>query len=465
MKLVLLDGGSISSMKRIRIIGAGIAGSEAAWQCARRGVQVELWEMRPHTMPPAHRTSGFAELVCSNSFKSKDPHTSAGLLKEELRMLGSLILDCAEAEALPGGTALMVDRERFSARVTEAISCNPLIHVIRGSVDNIAEFAAESGNDPVIVAVGPNTTDNFWRSLDAFLGSERLHFFDATSPIVSADSLKFDRIFEASRYGKGENEGYLNSPMDKDEYVRFREELLSAELVPLGHGEELSLFEGCLPIEELARRGEDAMRFGPLKPVGFVDPVKGREPYAVVQLRQEDSMRAAYSLVGFQTRLKFPEQERVLSLIPGLEKAKFLRHGRMHKNTYIDAPKLLYPTLQYRANPNLLFAGQITGLEGYQSAAATGLVAGLNAVRIVSGAEPLRIPEKTVIGEALRWMTDFGNKEYRPTAPVFGMWKDVPKLKKKDRAEWFIRRSREGIAKIAADIAAKSETEFRYVDT
>lgn len=439
-------------MGKVRIIGAGIAGSEAAWQCANRGVKVELFEMRPDVMPPAHKTGGFAELVCSNSLKSTDVQRSAGLIKEELAALRSLILECALRAQIPGGASLIVDRELFSKCVTEKIESCDAIEIIKTPVKNLESLIEK--DVPLVVATGPNTTPEFWSSLQEYLGGSGLYFFDATSPIIAADSIDKSVVFEAARYGKGGDEGYLNVPMNAEEYAAFRDSLLVAKLAPLSAGEDMKLFEGCLPMEELAARGEDAMRFGPLKPVGIFDPRDGIRPYAVLQLRQEDAMREAYSIVGFQTRLTYPEQERVIKKLPGMGNARFIRYGRMHKNNFIDSPRLLSPALQLISNPLVFFAGQITGLEGYQAAAATGLIAGINAARFSQGMAPLTVPKNTVIGEALRWMSDPENKEYRPTAPVYGMWKDVPKMKKQQRTEWYVESSRNNILLFASSMDA-----------
>ncbi len=401
-------------------------------------------------MPPAHKTAGLAELVCSNSLKSTDVQRSAGLIKEELSALGSLILECAFRARIPGGASLIVDRELFSGFVSEKIVTSTAVEIVKKPVENVSELIAE--NVPLIVATGPNTTHEFWKSLQDFLGGSGLYFFDATSPIIAADSIDKSVVFEASRYGKGGDEGYLNVPMNAEEYSAFRGGLLCAEKAQLSPGEDLNLFEGCLPMEELAARGEDAMRFGPLKPVGIFDPRDGCRPYAVLQLRQEDAMREAYSIVGFQTRLTYPEQERVIRSLPGMENVRFIRHGRMHKNSFIDAPRLLTQALNLKNDGTVFFAGQITGLEGYQAAAATGLVAGINAARVSFGLEPVAVPGGTVIGEALRWMADPLNEVYRPTAPVFGMWKDVPKMKKHQRTEWYVEASRKNIASFISSL-------------
>jgi methylenetetrahydrofolate--tRNA-(uracil-5-)-methyltransferase len=429
------------------IIGAGLAGSEAVWQCARRGVRVRLCEQRPVTTTPVHRTGLFAELVCSNSFKSTDSKRCAGLLKNELRSLDSLLMECADVAQIPGGAALVVDRDAFSGAVTERLESHPLVSIRRETVCDASQLV--ESDVPVVIAVGPCASTEFWASLGAIAGGTNLYFFDATSPIIAADSIDKSIVFEGARYGKGGNEGYLNAPMNEREFIRFCDALLSGDVTPLSHGESLRLFEGCLPIEELARRGAGALRFGAMKPVGLRDPRTDARPYAVVQLRQENAIRDAYSLVGFQTRLTYPAQEAAIRLIPGLEKARFIRHGRMHRNSYVESPKLLAPTLRLRDHPHILLAGQITGLEGYQAAILTGLVAGINATLLAMGLESLVPPRHTVIGEAIRWLTDETNTDFRPTAPVFGMWKDVPAMRKSERTAWYQRESAMGIGKYA----------------
>src|SRR5271157_825411 len=369
-------------MKRmVRIIGAGLAGSEAAWQCARRGVAVDMFEMRPVRSTPAHQTSNFAELVCSNSLKSDTENTAPWLLKEEMRFAGSLLIQVARETAVPAGHALAVDREKFSEKVTTAIEREPLIRVVREEVTAIDE-----NNAITIIASGPLTSDALSREILRLSGSQQLYFYDSISPIVEADSIDMSRVYMAARYDKGSAD-YINCPMTKEEYDCFLDALQEAQSVEEKDWEKLNYFESCLPIEEIARRGRDTLRFGPMKPVGLRDPRTGRIPYAAVQLRQENLRADSYNLVGFQNHLKFGEQQRVLSLIPGLESARFLRYGQIHRNTYINAPKLLNPTLQMKAHPHVMFAGQICGVEGYVESIATGLIAGMNVTALASGGE------------------------------------------------------------------------------
>src|SRR5271166_2822262 len=359
---------------KVRIIGAGLAGTEAAWQCARRGITVELYEMRPVHSTPAHQTAQFAELVCSNSLKSDSENTAPWLLKEEMRRAGSLLMQIAAQTAVPAGHALAVDREKFPEAVTEAIEREPLIRVVREEVSRIDE-----SDGITIVASGPLTSDALTHEILRLSGSEQLYFYDSISPIVDADSIDRERVYMAARYDKGTAD-YINCPMTQEEYDRFLDALLEAQSVEAKDWEKLNYFEGCLPIEEIARRGRDTLRFGPMKPVGLRDPRTGWIPYAVVQLRQENLRADSFNLVGFQNHLKFGEQARILRMIPSLEHAEFLRFGQIHRNTYINAPALLAPTLQLRARPGILFAGQISGVEGYVEAIATGLAAGLHAV-------------------------------------------------------------------------------------
>ncbi len=355
---------------RVRIVGAGLAGTEAAWQCARRGVPVELYEMRPVRATPAHQTAHFAELVCSNSLKSDSENTAPWLLKEEMRRAGSLLMQIAAQTAVPAGHALAVDREKFSEAVTEAIEREPLITVRREEVTHIDEIGGIT-----IVASGPLTSDALATEIVRLSGSDQLYFYDSISPIVEADSIDRERVYMAARYDKGTAD-YINCPMTQEEYDRFLDALLEAQSVEAKDWEKLNYFEGCLPIEEIARRGRDTLRFGPMKPVGLRDPRTGKTPYAVVQLRQENLRADSYNLVGFQNHLKFGEQARVLRLIPGLENAKFLRYGQIHRNTYINGPALLQETLQMKQHPSVLFAGQISGVEGYVESIATGLARG-----------------------------------------------------------------------------------------
>ena len=373
----------------VRIIGAGLAGCEAAWQCARRGVAVELCEMRPVRSTPAHQTTDFAELVCSNSLKSDSENTAPWLLKEEMRRAGSLLMELARACSVPAGHALAVDRTVFSARVTEAISREPLITIRREEVTHIAD------HDWTVVATGPLTSDALSEEIARLSsnapGDTHLYFYDSISPIVEADSIDMAMVYLAARYDKGTAD-YINCPMSKEEYDRFLDALIEAQSVEQRDWEKLNYFEGCLPIEEIARRGRDTLRFGPMKPVGLKDPRTGRQPYAVVQLRQENLRADSYNLVGFQNHLKFAEQARVLRLIPGLENARFLRYGQIHRNTYINGPTLLTPTLQMKAHSRILFAGQICGVEGYVESIATGLLAGVHVAALASGQTQLLRP-------------------------------------------------------------------------
>src|SRR5215475_5979773 len=376
-------------MAAIRIIGAGLAGCEAAWQCARRGVDVELHEMRPAKSTPAHQTDKFAELVCSNSLKSESENTAPWLLKQEMRLAGSLLLELARETQVPAGHALAVDREAFADRVTQAISREPRIKVVREEAARIDE-----NHGFTIVATGPLTSDALSREIGRLSGSEHLHFYDSISPIVEADSIDMSRVYLAARYGKGTAD-YINCPFTKDEYDRSYDALIAAQSVEGHEWEKLNYFEGCLPIEEIARRGRDTLRFGPMKPVGLRDPRTGKMPYAVVQLRSENLRNDSYNLVGFQNHLKFGEQARVLRLIPGLENAKFLRYGQIHRNTYLNAPTLLSETLQMKLHPSVFFAGQICGVEGYTESIAAGLLAGIHAAALVTEDEPMPPPRDT----------------------------------------------------------------------
>ncbi|HEX9899839.1 MAG TPA: methylenetetrahydrofolate--tRNA-(uracil(54)-C(5))-methyltransferase (FADH(2)-oxidizing) TrmFO [Candidatus Methylomirabilis sp.] len=414
----------------VTIIGGGLAGCEAAWQAARRGCVVRLFEMRPAVRTPAHQTDRLAELVCSNSLKSESLEDASGLLKVEMRALGSLLLTCAEAHRVPAGSALAVDRERFAAAVTETISSHPLVQVLREEMPDLPEAR------PVIVATGPLTSDRLSTALlvrfDAFLGRQDpagddarwLYFYDAISPIVSADSIDHAVVFAASRYGKG-GADYLNCPLTPDEYLQFREAVLKGERYPLHEFEARNYFEGCLPIEELAERGEDTLRFGPMRPVGLKDPRTGRRPYAVVQLRQEnrgaDGRPTMYNLVGMQTRLRRGDQLKAFRLIPGLHQAEMLRYGSLHRNTFILAPLLLDDTLQFRGDPSVFIAGQLTGVEGYLESAATGLLAGINAVRLARDEPPCTPPATTMLGALLRYITQADPKTFQPINANFGL--------------------------------------------
>ena len=369
----------------ITVIGGGLAGSEAAWQIARQGLNVRLYEMRPVRPTPAHRTDRLAEIVCSNSLKSDQPYNASWLLKEELRRLGSMLMRVADSVRVPAGSALAVDRERFAYRVSEMISSEPRIELIREEVLRIPHEGV------VIIASGPLTSPSLSESIRLFCGSTHLYFYDAISPIVDADTIDHSKTYRASRYGKAPDD-YLNCPMNEQQYESFYNAVMTAESVPIHEFEEACYFESCLPIEELARRGRDTLRFGPMRPVGLTDPRTGRAAYAVVQLRQENLMQSSYNMVGFQNHLKFGDQKRIFRMIPGLENAEFLRLGQIHRNTYINAPQILQPTMAARRDPRVFFAGQLAGTEGYIENIASGLVAGMNAVRHVRGEEPLMMP-------------------------------------------------------------------------
>jgi len=402
----------------IHILGGGLAGSEAAWQIARRGLRVVLHEMRPARRTPAHQTDRLAELVCSNSLKSEQPSTAPWLLKEELRRFGSLLLAAAEKARVPGGHALTVDRDLFAAEVTAAIASEPAIELLREQATAIPRDAI------AIVATGPLTSDALAEDIARLTGSGRLYFHDSISPIVDAESVDTGIAFWASRYGKstGGTDDYLNCPLDREQYERFVDELLKAQSVSahIPH-DDTPYFEACLPIEELARRGRDTLRFGPMKPVGLTDPRTGRRPYAAVQLRQENLRAGSFNLVGFQNHMKFGEQARVLRLIPGLERAEFLRFGQIHRNTYINAPALLTATLQLRTHPEVLFAGQISGVEGYVESIATGLMAGLHACALAAGDRPQPLPRQTALGSLCHYVSAADARDYQPANITFDL--------------------------------------------
>ncbi len=403
----------------VTVIGGGLAGAEAAWQIARRGQLVRLCEMRPGTHTPAHKTDRLAELVCSNSLKSDLPGTASFLLKQELRRLDSLLLRVADKVKVPAGHALAVDRELFSAGITETILSEPNIEIVR---EEVTELPKEGF---CVVASGPLTSESLSRSISTFAGTEHLYFYDAISPIVDATTLNLRRLFAASRYGKG-GDDYLNAPLSREEYALFHAAVLAAETAPLHEFEQARYFEGCLPIEELARRGPDTLRFGPMKPVGLIDPNTGQRPFAAVQLRRENLMADSYNLVGFQTHLRFQEQKRVFRMIPGLERAEFLRLGQIHRNTYISSPSLLLPTLQAKRRPDILFAGQICGVEGYVESIATGLLAGINASRLVRGREPLVPPRATACGSLVHFIAFSDPDHFQPTNISFGLLPEAP---------------------------------------
>jgi methylenetetrahydrofolate--tRNA-(uracil-5-)-methyltransferase len=392
-----IKAGESGSMT-VTIIGAGLAGAEAAWQAAKRGVKVRLYEMRPAKLTPAHRSGDFAELVCSNSLRSAALENAVGLLKEEMRRLDSLIMLCADETRVPAGGALAVDRNLFAQRVTERLSQHPLVEIIRQEAGEIPE------DDVVIIATGPLTSDALAKAVRQYTGSEYLYFYDAVAPIVTADSINMAKVFRTSRYGKGDSD-YLNCPMSKEEYDLFYDALVQAEKAPQKEFEREVHFEGCMPVEALASRGRDTLRYGPMKPVGLTDPASGQRFYAVVQLRQENKEGSMYNLVGFQTSLKWDEQRKVFRLIPGLEDADFVRYGVMHRNTYINSPVLLEPTYQCKNRPTLFFAGQITGVEGYVESASSGLVAGINAALIAQGKDPVVFPRDTAHGALAHYIS------------------------------------------------------------
>ena len=400
----------------------GLAGTEAAYQIAKRGIKVKLYEMKPEKFSPAHSSKELAEIVCSNSFKSNSITNACGLLKEELRNLGSLLIQIADETKVPAGQALAVDRETFSKRVTEEIEKNPNIEIIREEVENI-----EAEDGIVIIATGPLTSEKMAEQIINITGKDRLAFYDAATPIIEKDSINFSIAFYGDRYGKEGDSSYINLPMNKEEYEKFYNELVNAEVVTLHEFEKKEIFEGCMPIEVMAKRGEDTIRFGPLKPVGFTDPRTNSRPYAIVQLRQDNTSGTLYNMVGFQTNLKFGEQKRVFSLIPGLENAEFVKYGVMHRNTFINSPELLDNTYNLKAKSNIYFAGQITGVEGYVESIASGLVAGLNAAAKFNNTEKITFPNETVIG-ALSSYISTENTKFQPMNANFGI---LPPLEEK----------------------------------
>lgn len=414
-------------MQEINIIGGGLAGVEAAWQAANRGAKVNLFEMRPVKNTPAHRTSHLAEIVCSNSLKSDEAGTAPFLLKEELRRGNSLVMNAAQATKVPAGAALAVDREKFAQFVTEKIESHANINVIREEITQLAP------DKLTIIATGPLTSDALTQEIMKLTGDDQLYFYDAIAPIVAADSIDMNVAFKAARYGKG-GDDYINCPFDRDQYENFYNELVNAKSVPLKRFEETHWFEACLPIEEIARRGVETLRFGCMKPKGLPLPSTGREPYAAVQLRQENLMADAYSLVGFQNHLRYGEQERVLRLIPGLENADFLQFGQIHRNTFINSPKILNATLQTRQNPNLFFAGQITGVEGYIESVGTGWLAGINAAHLADGKELITAPAVGAVGALCRYVSSAETKNFQPVNITFGLLEELPlELRKKHR--------------------------------
>jgi methylenetetrahydrofolate--tRNA-(uracil-5-)-methyltransferase len=443
-------------MPDLVVIGGGLAGTEAAWQAAQSGLQVMLYEMRPRQATPAHVSDRLAELVCSNSLGSKLVDRAPGLLKEELRCLGSLILACADATAVPAGGALAVDRERFAELVTHRISSHPGITLRREEITSVPE------GQPAVIATGPLTSPRLAEEIANLTGSEHLYFYDAMAPIVAAESVDMSVAYRASRYGRGEAEGdYVNCPMNEPEYDRFIRELLNAERISLRdfEREDPRFFEACLPVEVLAERGHKALAFGPLKPVGLTDPRTGQQPYAVVQLRQDNQAATLYNLVGFQTNLKWGEQERVFRLIPGLEQAEFVRFGQMHRNTFINSPTLLRPTMQFRQRDELFFGGQITGTEGYVGSTASGFVAGLNAARLVREESPILFPLTTMIGAMCGYVCNADPGRFQPMKANFGLLPplDPPVRKKRERYKAYAQRALADLGSLSGAIGIKRD--------
>ena len=448
----------------ITVIGGGLAGCEAAYQIAKRGIKVKLYEMKPKKFSPAHSNQNLAEIVCSNSFKSNLHTNACGLLKEELRILDSLLIKIADEVAVPAGQALAVDRELFAKRVTEEISQNSLIEIINEEVTDIEKISEEG---IVIIATGPLTSDGLSKEISKITGSDKLHFYDAAAPIVSKDSINFDIAFYGDRYEQekkkeesieewlkrleNQEQSYINLPMNQEQYEKFCNELINAEVVELHQFEKKEIFEGCMPVEIMAKRGIDTLRFGPLKPVGFDDPKTGKRPYAVIQLRQDDSIASIYNIVGFQTNLKFGEQKRVFSMIPGLENADFVKYGVMHRNTYINSPELLDNTYNLKDNSNIYFAGQITGVEGYVESISSGLVAGINAVQKQKGLLKVEFGELTMIGALAKYIST-DNDKFQPMNANFGIVPEIDK-KIKDKKLKYSKLADRAIENLHEDIA------------
>ena len=427
--------------KKVTIIGAGLAGSEAAWQVANAGVPVDLYEMRPVKKTPAHQTENFAELVCSNSLRGNSLTNAVGVLKEEMRRLNSIIIGSADQTAVPAGGALAVDRDSFSETITEKIKSHPLITIKNEEITDIPEGI-------VIIATGPLTSESLSQKIQEFNGSEGFYFYDAAAPIIDKSTIDMDKVYLKSRYNKGEA-AYLNCPMTEEEFNAFHEALVNAEVVPLRTFEKEKFFEGCMPIEVMAQRGIKTMLFGPMKPVGLEDPKTGKRPYAVIQLRQDNAAASLYNIVGFQTHLKWGEQKRVFRMIPGLENAEFVRYGVMHRNSFMNSPELLKPTYQSKKRDDLFFAGQMTGVEGYVERAASGLLAGINAARLAKGEEPIEFPRETTLGSMAYYITHAEGKHFQPMNANFGLFPELPE-RIRDKKERY-----EAIANRALDVQAQ----------
>ncbi|WP_434399511.1 FADH(2)-oxidizing methylenetetrahydrofolate--tRNA-(uracil(54)-C(5))-methyltransferase TrmFO [Planococcus sp. 11815] len=425
--------------KIVNVIGAGLAGSEAAWQIAKRGVNVRLYEMRPVKQTPAHHTDKFAELVCSNSLRANSLTNAVGVIKEEMRKLDSVIIDAADKASVPAGGALAVDRHEFAGMVTENVRNHPLVEVINEEVTEIPEGIT-------IIATGPLTSPALAEKVRKLTGEEYLYFYDAAAPIVEKDSIDMDKVYLKSRYDKGEA-AYLNCPMTEEEFRRFHTALVEAEVVPLKEFEKEIYFEGCMPVEVMAARGDKTLTFGPMKPVGLEDPKTGKRPYAVVQLRQDDAAGTLYNIVGFQTHLKWGAQKEILRMIPGLENVEIVRYGVMHRNTFINSPNVLKPTYQLKADPNIFFAGQMTGVEGYVESAGSGLLAGINAAKLALGEEQVVLPAETALGSMARYITEADSKNFQPMNINFGLFPDLgERIKsKQERAERHANRALESI--------------------
>lgn len=434
-------------MVYVNVIGAGLAGSEAAWQIANAGVAVHLYEMRPTKKTPAHHTNQFAELVCSNSLRGNSLQNAVGVLKEEMRRMNSVIIHSADETSVPAGGALAVDRDTFSATVTEKLRNHPLITVYE---EELTEFP----EGITVVATGPLTSEGLAKTIKEFNGSDGFYFYDAAAPIIEKSSINFDKVYLKSRYDKGEA-AYLNCPMTKEEFEAFHKELVNAEVAPLKEFEKEKYFEGCMPIEVMAARGEKTMLFGPMKPVGLEDPKTGKRPYAVIQLRQDNAAASLYNIVGFQTHLKWGEQKRVFQMIPGLENAEFVRYGVMHRNSFMNSPELLEPTYQSRKDSRIFFAGQMTGVEGYVESAASGLIAGVNAARLAKGEELVVFPRETAMGSMAYYITHAEGKHFQPMNANFGLFPELPERirDKKLRYETLANRALESLEQVKNELA------------